>query len=148
MQDHRLIEAHAAVRAMCGRGPPVCSPGSYRPQRLLGLWAWRAVQQHDDRHESGKKNGERKPIQPKAIGREHSEHDAKGDARKHEQHRLISASLQMVPDRHGPTSYRVAGYPAPQSTVLTGRLPRSNLRKRRSERQGWTLGTEIQVLGG
>src|SRR5579863_3866084 len=135
------------VGAMCSPGPSVGGPGGYRAERTIALWAWGSVQQHDDPDESGKQSRERKPIQPKAIGREHGRQDAKGDARKHEQRRLISASLQLVPDRHGPTSYRVAGEPAPQSTVLTRRLPRSNLPKRRSERQGWTLGTEIQVLG-
>src|SRR5271156_1912193 len=120
---HRLIEAHAAVRAMCGLGPSICSPGSYRPKRLLALWAGCAIQQHDDPHESGKQCGEREPSQPKAIGHKNSRQNAQSDARKHEQRRLISALLQMVPYRHGMTSYRVVTDPG---TQLTGAATRSN----------------------
>jgi hypothetical protein len=56
---------------------------------------------HDDRHQSGEQSGERKPIQPKAIGGEHGRHHAKNDAGKHEKYGLVSASLQIISYRHG-----------------------------------------------
>jgi hypothetical protein len=103
---HRFLETHATVRAMCILGPSVRSPRTNRAKRTLALWARRAVQQHNDRHESSEQSGKRKPIQPKAIGCKNCRQNAKDDARKHEQHRLISTSLQIIPYRHRPTSYR------------------------------------------
>src|SRR3984957_14479659 len=95
------------MRAMRSLGPPVCSPGTNRTKRKLALRAWGAVQQHNDRHEPSKQSSERKPIQPKAIGRKRCRQYAKDDARKHEQHRLIPTPLQIISYRHAPTSYRV-----------------------------------------
>ena len=103
---HRLLETHATVRALCILGPSVRSPRSNRAKRTLALWAWCAVQQQDNCHESGEQSGKREPSQPKAIGRKDCGQNAKDDARKHEQHRPISTSLQITSYRHRPTSYR------------------------------------------
>jgi hypothetical protein len=69
---------------MCILNPSVRSSRTNRAKRTLALWARRAVQQHDDRHESSEQSGKRKPIQPKAIGRKNCRQNAKDDARKHE----------------------------------------------------------------
>lgn len=90
---HWFVEAHATVRAVRSLGPSVCSTRANCAQRSLALWARRAVQQHDDRHESNEQSGKRKPSQPKAIGRKHRRQNAEDDARKHEQHRFISTLL-------------------------------------------------------
>ncbi len=102
---HGIVEAHAAMRAMCRIGPAVCCPRSNRTERKLALRARRVVQQHDDRHESSAQGGQRKPGQPKAIGRKGGRQNAKEDAGEHEQHRLISAPPQIIPYRHGALSY-------------------------------------------
>jgi hypothetical protein len=104
---HRLVETDPTARAMCSFSPSVRSPGSNRAKRTLALRARRAMQQHDYRHQSGEQSSKRKPIQPKAIGRKHCRQNTKSDAWKHEQHGLISTSLQIIPYRHRLISYRV-----------------------------------------
>ncbi len=88
-----FVEAHATVRAVRRLGPSVCGARGNCAQPALTLWAWRAIQQHDDRHESNEQGGKRKPIQPKTIGCKHRRQNTEDDARKHEQHRLISTPL-------------------------------------------------------
>ncbi len=91
---HRLVETDPTARAMCSFSPSVCSPRSNRAERTLALRAWRAVQQHDYRRQSGEQSSERKPIQPKAIGRKHCRQNTKSDAWKHEKHGLISSRFR------------------------------------------------------
>src|ERR1700688_371949 len=105
--SHWLVETDPTARAMGSFSPSVCGPGSNRAKRTLALRARRAMQQHDYCHQSGEQSSKRKPIQPKAIGRKYCRQNTKSDAWKHEQHGVISASLQIIPYRHRRISYRV-----------------------------------------